>query len=63
MEPDALQRYLLFILKQNEKKYGIEIAAPDPNVRLLNLVNTAYEQTGKPVVVLIDEYDLSLIHI
>ena len=61
MEPDALQRYLLFILKQNEKKYGIEIAAPDPNVRLLNLVNTAYEQTGKPVVVLIDEYDAPLL--
>ena len=63
MEPDALQRYLLFILKQNEKKYGIEIAAPDPNVRLLNLVNTAYEQTGKPVVVLIDEYDAPLLDV
>ena len=63
MEPDALQRYLLFILKQNEKKYGIEIAAPDPNVRLLNLVNTVYEQTGKPVVVLIDEYDAPLLDV
>ena len=40
----------------------------NPNQRLMGLIKRAYEQTGKKVVVLIDEYDaplldLSLIHI
>ena len=63
MEPDALQRYLLFILKQNEKQFGIEADDPDPNVRLLNLINIAHEQTGKNVVILIDEYDAPLLDV
>lgn len=57
MQEDALVRYLLFILKQHEEKWGIMTDAPDPNVRLLNLISKVYKQTGKQVVILIDEYD------
>lgn len=50
MQEDALVRYLLFILKQHEEKWGIMTDAPDPNVRLLNLISQVYKQTGKQVV-------------
>ena len=63
MQPDALQRYLLFILELKETEYGIVADAPDPNVRLLNLINTVHQQTGKKVVVLIDEYDAPLLDV
>lgn len=63
MQPDALQRYLLFVLELKETEYGIVADAPDPNVRLLNLINTVHQQTGKKVVVLIDEYDAPLLDV
>lgn len=63
MQEDALVRYLLFILKQHEEKWGIMTDAPDPNVRLLNLISQVYKQTGKQVVILIDEYDAPLLDV
>lgn len=63
MQEDALVRYLLFILKQHEEKWGITTDAPDPNVRLLNLISQVYKQTGKQVVILIDEYDAPLLDV
>ena len=63
MEKDQLERYLLFILKENEKRFGIECDALDPNVRLLNLINSVNQKTGKQVVVLIDEYDAPLLDV
>ncbi len=60
MEKDQLVRYLLYILEKNEKKFGVIKDSPDPNVRMLNLIETVYEQTGQKVVVLIDEYDAPL---
>ncbi len=63
MDKDQLSRYLLFILKMQEKKFGIVSDDPDPNVRLTNLIMTAVEQTGKQVVVLIDEYDAPLLDV
>lgn len=62
-QTDALVRYLLFILKQHEEKWGIMTDAPDPNVRLLNLISQVYKQTGKQVVILIDEYDAPLLDV
>ena len=55
-------------LTDYEKIYGPNDASkPNLNQRLEGLIQRAYEQTGKQVVVLIDEYDapllLSLIHI
>jgi len=38
MEKEQLERYLLYILQDNEERFGIECDAPDPNVRLLNLI-------------------------
>lgn len=63
MEKDQLNRYLLYILSVNEEKFGIVSDSPDPNVRMLNLIRTVYEKTGKQVVVLVDEYDAPLLDV
>ncbi len=63
MEKEQLERYLLYILADNEKRFGVECDSPDPNVRLLNLIKTICQQTGKQVVVLIDEYDAPLLDV
>ncbi len=63
MEKDALERFLLYILDENEKKYGVVCDSPDPNIRLANLIKTVYQQTGKQIVVLIDEYDAPLLDV
>lgn len=63
MEKDQLERYLLFILNDNEERFGVECDSPDPNVRLINLIKTVHQKTGKQVVVLIDEYDAPLLDV
>lgn len=55
MEKEQLERFLLNVLKENEKKYGIESDDIDTNVRLRNLIVNIYEKTNMPVVVLVDE--------
>lgn len=51
------------ILEQQEKKFGITNALDPTNydARLTRLIETAYEQTGEKVVVLIDEYDAPML--
>ena len=61
MEKDQLERYLINILEENERRFGIKSDSIDSNVRLKNLITNAYEKTGKKVVVLIDEYDAPLL--
>ncbi len=63
MEKDQLERYLLYSLEENEKRFGVVCDSPDPNVRLLNLIKTVHQQTSKQVVVLIDEYDAPLLDV
>ena len=63
MEKDQLHRYLLDILEGQERQFGLHNDSPDPNIRLKNLITTAYEKTGKQVVVLIDEYDAPLLDV
>ncbi len=63
MEKDALERYLLYILQANETHFGVTCDSRDPNIRLYNLITTVYQQTGKQVVVLIDEYDAPLLDV
>ena len=63
MEKEQLENYLLYILENNEKRFGISANHPDPNVRLSNLISSVYEKTGKQVVVLIDEYDAPLLDV
>lgn len=63
MEKEQLDRYLLYILKENEDRFGVDCDSPDPNVRLLNLIKTVTAKTGKQAVVLIDEYDAPLLDV
>ena len=63
MDKEQLQRYLLYILKDNEERYGIESDSIDPNIRLSYLIKTLYQKTGKQVVVLIDEYDAPMLDV
>ena len=63
MEKEQLDRYLLYILKENEDRFGVDCDSPDPNVRLLNLIKTVTAKTCKQAVVLIDEYDAPLLDV
>ena len=63
MEKEQLERYLSSQLELMEHKYGILTESPDANIRLTNLIRCAYEQTGRQVVVLIDEYDAPLLDV
>ena len=63
MEKEQLERYLGYILEGQEAKFGYRSEKSDPNIRLIDLINTAYEQTGKQVVVLIDEYDAPMLDV
>ncbi len=63
MEKEQLERYLLYILEEQEAKFGYKSDKMDANIRLTNLIKTLYEKTGKQVVVLIDEYDAPLLDV
>ena len=63
MEKEALERYLGDQLSTYEQMYRIEQSAVDSNIRLKRLIQTAYQQTGQQVVVLIDEYDAPLLDV
>ena len=62
-EKDLVHGTINSILKWQEKKYGITEPEDPTNydVRLTNLIHTAYEQTGEKVVILIDEYDAPML--
>ena len=63
LDKEQLNRYLLSVLTENENRFGIKADAIDPNIRLMNLIKSLYLQTGKQVVVLIDEYDAPLLDV
>lgn len=63
LDKDELERYILYILKQNEERFGVDCNIIDTNIRLNNLITTVYEKTGRQVVVLIDEYDAPLLDV
>ena len=58
-----LKRFLSCRLEEEEKKWGIIAPKQDANDRLRALILAAYEQTGRKVVVLIDEYDAPLLDV
>lgn len=63
MNEERLQQYLLYILKNIEDRFGVEADTTEPNLRLANLIKCIYQQTGQPVVLLIDEYDAPLLDV
>ena len=63
MEPEQLELYLGYILEDYEKEWGIIEPRIGANNRLIDLINTAYEKSGKQVVVLIDEYDAPMLDV
>ena len=63
MEPEQLELYLGYILEDQEKVWGINEPRIGANNRLIDLINTAYEKSGKQVVVLIDEYDAPMLDV
>ena len=63
IDKEQLERYLDFILQDEEKKWGISCPQEDANTRFINLIKVACEKTGKQVVVLIDEYDAPLLDV
>ncbi len=56
-QPDALEQTLNAYLVRWEKQYGVIPATDQPGRRLADVLRQAHEQTGKPCVVLVDEYD------
>ena len=63
MEKEQLERYLADILEEQEANWGYRSEKIDPNIRLKDLILTAYEKTGKQVVILIDEYDAPMLDV
>ena len=64
MGQEQLERHLAFQLQGQERDLGIKgYEQADANDRLTNLIKSAYKQTGRQVVVLIDEYDAPLLDV
>ncbi|MDE5814439.1 MAG: ATP-binding protein [Muribaculaceae bacterium] len=54
---DVLER----LFREWEEKYGIDVKDRAYSQRLGTIIRTAHEKTGKPVVILVDEYDKPLV--
>lgn len=63
MEREQLERELNLKLSKYEEIYGHKEGEIDSNQRLQGLIERAYQQTGKQVVILIDEYDAPLLDV
>lgn len=63
MPPAQIRQELENILAPYEKIYGENPKETMPGMRLGGLIDRAYEQTGKQVVVIIDEYDAPLLDV
>ncbi len=63
MEKEQLERYLADTMEEQEAKWGYKSEKIDANLRLKDLIMTAFQKTGNQVVVLIDEYDAPLLDV
>ena len=63
MDKEQLEEYLDYRLQEEEKKWGVTKPVKGANNRLIALINTAYEKSGKQLVVLIDEYDAPMLDV
>ena len=62
-DKEGLESELNLKLSKYEAVYGRREAEKGPNQRLQGLIERAYQQTGRQVVVLIDEYDAPLLDV
>ena len=63
MGPQGVRDELSRLLDKMETVYGVNPKETTPGMRLAGLIDRAYAQTGKQVVVLIDEYDAPLLDV
>ena len=63
VDKEQLEAVLDNQLSGYERKYGMTPQERAPNLRLKDLIETAYRQCGERVVVLIDEYDAPLLDV
>lgn len=63
MNKEQLEEYLSLRLEKEEAIWGITHPSRGANNRLVDLIDTAYEKSGKPVVVLVDEYDAPMLDV
>ena len=63
MDKALLNDYLSNRLEEHEAKWGITSPKEAANERLISLIEHAHAQTGRKVVVLIDEYDAPLLDV
>ncbi len=63
-DAESLEQYIGTELEPYEQTYGCANGKhTESNLRLIELVRSAYEQTGQKVVVIIDEYDAPLLDV
>ena len=60
-EASVLDNVLDNCLHQWEDKYGVQSRSSIPGIRFEAVIQAAYAKTGRPVVVLIDEYDKPIV--
>lgn len=58
---ERLLNNLNYHLSEWEEEYNIQTRFVNPEDRLSNIIKTAFKQTGKQVVILVDEYDKPLL--
>ena len=63
VDKEQLLQELNLKLSEHESVYGKGEEEINPNQRLMGLIKRAYKQTGRQVVVLIDEYDAPLLDV
>ena len=59
----VLRRALLFQVRPHCERYGIDVQELTPGQCLTSIIQQAYQQTGKQVVVIVDEYDAPLLEV
>lgn len=60
-DPKPFEGLFDAVLASNEAIWGRNEAMKTPGSRLMGLIRSAYNKTGKPVVVLVDDYDAPLL--
>ncbi len=59
---ESLENILDAKLSDWEEVYGLEPKVNDAAVRFSNIIKAAYKQTGRQVIILVDEYDKPLVN-